>query len=75
MIDQNFWLWVALMVVILIGWLQYLHSRFKLHVQAHKLHLHQIDLAIARKYIRRNPQDLAAYVDEVTKAIDALPKG
>lgn len=73
--DQAFWLWIALLLVILIGWLQYLHFKVRVAVLDHRLLLHRLDLNIARKYIRQHPQDMAAYVDEVTKAIDALPKG
>lgn len=68
-------LWFAVLAAILIGWFQYLHFKVKLAVVEHRLFLHRLDLDIARKYIRQHPQDMAAYVDEVQKAIDALPKG
>ena len=73
--DPAFWLWIALLVVILIGWIQYLHFKVKIAGLEHRLFLHRLDLDIARKYIRQNPQNMAAYADEVIKAIEALPKG
>lgn len=73
--SQTFFLWIALLVVIMIGWIQYLHFKLKVAGLQHRLLLHRLDLDIARNYIRKHPQDMAAYVDEVTKAIDALPKG
>lgn len=65
---ETHWLWTALLLVILIGWAQYLYFRLKLAVANHRANLLQADLNAAREVLKRHPLDALEYVEMAKEA-------